>query len=85
MSCSWPESVRFRAQRACTREGFFGCVRRARESGELAADTDAAALASYLHSFETGLSTEARDGDTGEEPDAAVTFAMKAWDTPRVS
>lgn len=74
-----------RAQRARIREGFLGCVRRAIESGELAAEMDAAVLASYLHSFETGLSTEARDGATGEELDAAVTFAMKAWNANRVS
>jgi len=36
-------------------------------------------LALYLYSVEIGLSTEARDGATGEELDAAVSSAMKAW------
>lgn len=67
-------------RRARTREGFLRCVRRAKEAGELAADTNASALAACLHSFETGLSTEARDGTPGEELDAAVSSAMKAWD-----
>ncbi|MBD8215853.1 TetR/AcrR family transcriptional regulator [Erwinia persicina] len=68
------------ARRARTREGFLRCVMRAKEAGELAATTDARALATFLHSFETGLSTEARDGTPGEELDAAVSSAMKAWD-----
>lgn len=68
------------AQRAHTREGFMRCVLRAKDAGELAADTDARALAMFLHSFEMGLSTEARDGATGEELDAAASSAMKAWD-----
>lgn len=68
------------AQRARTREGFLRCVMKAIDAGELAAGTDARALAMSLHSFEIGLSTEARDGATGEELDAAVSTAMKAWD-----
>lgn len=68
------------ARRTRTREGFLRSVIRAKEAGELASDTDARALAMYLHSFEIGLSTEARDGATGEELDASVSFAMKAWD-----
>lgn len=67
-------------RRARTREGFMRCVRRATDAGELAAGTDVRALAMYLNSFEIGLSTEARDGATGEELDAAVSCAMKAWD-----
>lgn len=68
------------ARRTRTREGFLRCIMRAKDMGELAAITDARALAMYLHSFEIGLSTEARDGATGEELDASVSFAMKAWD-----
>ncbi|TPE14534.1 TetR/AcrR family transcriptional regulator [Pantoea vagans] len=67
-------------QRQRTRSGFLRCVVRAKEAGELAADTDARALAQTFHSFETGLSTEARDGATGEELDAAVTAALKVWE-----
>ena len=50
------------ARRSRIREGCLKCVLRATGSGELAADTNAQALARYLHSVETGLSTEARDG-----------------------
>lgn len=71
------------AQRARTREGFLRCVMRAKGEGELADSTDARALAMSLHSFEIGLSTEARDGATAEQLDAAVSFAMKAWDAHR--
>ncbi|MEN4769772.1 TetR/AcrR family transcriptional regulator [Duffyella gerundensis] len=72
------------ARRTRTRAGFLKCVRRAIDLGELVADTDARALAMYLHSFEIGLSTEARDGATGKELDASVSFAMKAWDAHRL-
>ncbi|SFF32933.1 DNA-binding transcriptional regulator, AcrR family [Phytobacter palmae] len=71
-------------RRTRTREGFLNCVRRAIDAGELAADTDARALAMYLHSFEIGLSTQARDGATGEELNTSVSFAMKGWDANRV-
>lgn len=71
-------------RRTRTREGFLNCVRRAIDVGELAADTDTRALAMYLHSFEIGLSTQARDGATGEELNTSVSFAMKGWDANRV-
>lgn len=67
-------------RRLRTREGFLRCVSRAKEAGKLAADTNARALAICLHSFEVGLSTEARDGATENDLDAAVSSAMKAWD-----
>jgi len=67
-------------QRERTRAGFLRCVTRAKEAGQLAADTDVRALATTLHSFELGLSTEARDGASGEELDAAVSAVMKVWD-----
>ena len=68
------------AQRERTRAGFLRCVTRAKEAGQLAADTNVRALAITLHSFELGLSTEARDGASGEELDAAVSAVMKLWD-----
>lgn len=67
-------------QRERTRAGFLRCVTRAKEAGQLAADTNVLALAITLHSFELGLSTEARDGASGEELDAAVSAVMKVWD-----
>lgn len=73
------------AQRDRTRSGFLRCVTRAKERGHLASGTDVRALAITLHSFELGLSTEARDGATGDELDAAVSSAMKAWDAHALS
>lgn len=67
-------------RRSRTREGFLRSVSRAKEAGALTVDTDARALAIYLHSFEIGLSTEARDGATVKDLAAAVSCAMKAWD-----
>ncbi|HBV92723.1 TetR/AcrR family transcriptional regulator [Pantoea sp. B550] len=67
-------------QRERTRAGFLRCVTRAKEAGQLAASTDVRALAVTLHSFELGLSTEARDGASGKELDAAVSAVMKVWD-----
>lgn len=67
-------------QRERTRAGFLRCVTRAKEAGQLAADTNVRALAITLHSFELGLSTEARDGASGEELEAAVSAVMKVWD-----
>ncbi len=67
-------------QRERTRAGFLRCVTRAKEAGQLSADTNVRALAITLHSFELGLSTEARDGASGEELDAAVSAMMKVWD-----
>jgi len=54
------------------------------EAGELAASSDARALALHLHSFEIGLSTQARDDASGEEFDAAVSSAMLACDANAV-
>ena len=67
-------------QRERTRAGFLRCVTRAKEAGQLSADTNVLALAITLHSFELGLSTEARDGASGKELDAAVSAVMKLWD-----
>lgn len=67
-------------QRERTRAGFLRCAARAKEAEQLAAGTDVRSLAMTLHCFEIGLSTEARDGASGEELDAAVTTALKAWD-----
>lgn len=67
-------------KRERTRAGFLRCVTRAKEAGQLAADTNVRALAITLHSFELGLSTEARDGASGKELDAAVSAVMKLWD-----
>jgi len=66
------EHIRKPLEARRTREGFQNCVLRTIASGELAAETDARALAIYLHSFEIGLPTKARDGATGEDLNASV-------------
>lgn len=63
-----------------TREGLSDCITRAIAAGELAGDTDVAALTSVFDSFLLGLSTLARDGVEHAALDAAVTQVMKVWD-----
>ncbi len=47
--------------------------------GELPADTDAAALASYYAAVFQGMSTQARDGAERTELEAIADLAMLAW------
>lgn len=68
------------ASRARTRAGLVACVKRGIARGQLAAGTDAAALATVFDSFLTGLSTLARDGATHEALGAAITQVMALWD-----
>jgi len=68
------------ASRARTRAGLVACVERGIARGQLAAGTDAAALATVFDSFLTGLSTLARDGATHEALEAAITQVMALWD-----
>jgi len=68
------------ASRARTRAGLVACVERGVARGQLAAGTDAAALATVFDSFLTGLSTLARDGATHEALGAAITQVMALWD-----
>ena len=68
------------ASRARTRAGLVACVERGIARGQLAAGTDAAALATVFDSFLTGLSTLARDGATHEALGAAITQVMALWD-----
>ena len=63
-----------------TREALSDCITRAIAAGELAGDTDVAALTSVFDSFLLGLSTLARDGVKHAALDAAVTQVMKVWD-----
>jgi len=66
------EHIRKPLEARRNREGFLNCIPGTIASGELAAETDACALAIYLHSFEIGLSTKSRDEATGEDLNASV-------------
>ncbi|XYH93228.1 TetR/AcrR family transcriptional regulator [Sorangium sp. So ce1128] len=57
-------------------------IQRAIEDGELASDTDAAALATFYVTVLLGMSVQARDGASPESLRAAVEAAMRAWPGP---
>ncbi|MGK5007673.1 TetR/AcrR family transcriptional regulator [Janthinobacterium sp. LB2P70] len=73
------------ASRARTRAGFVRCVERGMASGELPADTDAAALASVFDSFLSGVAIQTRDGVGYAVFDAAITQVMRVWDANRLT
>ncbi|WP_437937584.1 TetR/AcrR family transcriptional regulator [Sorangium sp. So ce341] len=54
-------------------------IQRAIDGGELAPDTDAAALATFYAIVLMGMSVQARDGAQRESLRAAVEVAMRAW------
>nr|WP_315488629.1 TetR/AcrR family transcriptional regulator [uncultured Rhodoferax sp.] len=54
-------------------------LEQARLDGELAADTDTAALAGYFAMVIQGMAVQAIDGATSSALEAMVTLAMKAW------
>jgi len=68
------------ASRLRTRAGFVACVERGIASGELAAATDAQALATVFDSFLTGLSTLARDGVPHARMETAIGQVLRLWD-----
>ncbi|WP_437853898.1 TetR/AcrR family transcriptional regulator [Sorangium sp. So ce363] len=57
-------------------------IQRSTEDGELASDTDAAALATFYVTVLLGMSVQARDGASRESLRAAVEAAMRAWPGP---
>ncbi|CAN97943.1 Putative HTH-type transcriptional regulator ycfQ [Sorangium cellulosum So ce56] len=57
-------------------------ILRSTEDGELASDTDAAALATFYVTVLLGMSVQARDGASRESLRAAVEAAMRAWPGP---
>ncbi|MEX0141195.1 TetR/AcrR family transcriptional regulator [Massilia sp. LMS1-1-1.1] len=71
--------------RARTRAGFVRCVERGMASGELPADTDAAALASVFDSFLSGVAIQARDGVGYAVFGSAITQVMRVWDANRLT
>ncbi|MNK50237.1 HTH-type transcriptional repressor ComR [compost metagenome] len=71
--------------RARTRAGFVRCVERGMASGELPADTDAAALASVFDSFLSGVAIQARDGVGYAVFGSAITQVIRVWDANRLT
>lgn len=71
--------------RARTRAGFVRCVERGMASGELPADTHAAALASVFDSFLSGVAIQARDGVGYAVFDSAITQILRVWDANRLT
>ena len=63
-----------------TRAGIQACVERAANAGELASDTNSAAMATVFDSFLQGISILARDNTALESIDAAITQIMQTWD-----
>ncbi len=59
------------------------CVQRGIDSGELRADTDAAALAIALDAFLLGVSVLVRDGVNGAQIDTAIAHVMAVWDAAK--
>ncbi|MBW8484559.1 TetR/AcrR family transcriptional regulator [Actinomadura parmotrematis] len=57
-------------------------LRKAREDGELPADTDPRSLAAYFAAVVQGMSQRARDGATAAELTSTAELAMKAWPAP---
>lgn len=69
--------------RARTLAGMTACVQRGIDSGELRADTDAAALAIALDAFLLGVSVLVRDGVNGAQIDTAIAHVMAVWDAAK--
>jgi hypothetical protein len=68
--------------RSATMELIADYLRRARDSGELAASADPVTLARYFGAVIQGMSVQARDGATADELNALATVAISAWPGP---
>ncbi|WP_437964732.1 TetR/AcrR family transcriptional regulator [Sorangium sp. So ce260] len=68
-----------RGYREAWHAAFQARIERGIGDGELAPDTDAAALATFYATFLLGMSVQARDGTSREGLRAAVEAAMRAW------
>ncbi|WP_437316814.1 TetR/AcrR family transcriptional regulator [Sorangium sp. So ce385] len=68
-----------RGHREASQCGLKARIQRAIEDGELAPDTDAAALATFYATVLLGMSVLARDGASRESLRAAVEVAVRAW------
>ena len=65
--------------RRATVEHWRKRFQRAREEGDLPADTDPAALAQYVMAISHGMTVHARSGATREELRAVADLAMRIW------
>ncbi|WP_311083100.1 TetR/AcrR family transcriptional regulator [Paenibacillus polymyxa] len=83
-TCS-PENTHIREllirQRAVTRNKFYARIERATKNGELQESTNISMLTTLFVTFLEGISTEARDGVSLDNIDAAITKLMELWDT----
>ncbi|KZE72465.1 hypothetical protein AV545_15730 [Paenibacillus jamilae] len=83
-TCS-PENIHIREllirQRAVTRNKFYARIERATKNGELQESTNVSMLTTLFVTFLEGISTEARDGVSLDNIDAAITKLMELWDT----
>jgi TetR/AcrR family transcriptional repressor for divergent bdcA len=72
-------------ERNRNRRNLHDCVQRAVEAGELAPNTDVAALASMFNTFLVGLSVQARDHVSLAHLDASISRLMHVWDEKATS
>ncbi len=61
---------------------FRSAIQRGVDDGELASDTDVAALAKFFMTVLQGMTIQARDGATSEELLSVAHMAMRAWPAP---
>ncbi|MCA1221115.1 TetR/AcrR family transcriptional regulator [Streptomyces sp. 8L] len=71
-----------KAWRAVGRGRIRACIVRGVAAGELAEETDVDAVASVIHSFLLGLSTQACDGMSAPELHAAADAVLAVWPVP---
>lgn len=64
-----------------TRNKFYARIERATKNGELQESTNVSMLTTLFVTFLEGISTEARDGVSLDNIDAAITKLMELWDT----
>ncbi|WP_037908234.1 TetR/AcrR family transcriptional regulator [Actinacidiphila yeochonensis] len=68
--------------RAVGRARIRACVVRGVAAGELPADTDVDVIASMIHSFQLGLSTQVCDGMPAQSLHAAADAVLAVWRVP---
>lgn len=72
-----------REARARIRAGLLACVRRGIDGGDLAAGTEAPALATLFEGLLLGISPMARDGVALPVIEGAIALALTLWDAHR--
>lgn len=71
-----------KAWRAAGRSRIKSCVARGVAAGELPQETDVDAIASMIHSFLIGISTQAADGLPAQNLHAAADAVLAVWPVP---